>query len=605
MNLLYKISLPMLFAGLLLGQNPNTAQYPGAIVTDQQLLVATNNANTTLTSSMTSSQTTISLTSGTYFVAPVAVRIDSELVDCTTLTTNTLSGCTRGFDNTTATTHNSGAPVYGLIIDWHINQPNAEIKAVETALGVNLGNVPGALTLSNDTSTGTTLHNLAKLSAANKAIITTTSDTAIPVFIVASGAGTSGAATLAVTGSGTCQMDSVGATAQHFIGQSTLTGGRCGDLGATAPTTGWVIGQAQTTVAANATVSVLLSEGYNAAASALVSSVFGQTGAVTLPATTTDVSTPSDPTSGKTTFYTKNGTFCSLSPAGAENCTGGNGATTFSQLNNGKLVYTSSTVITIDPNCSSSAPCVVNTGGVAHIFTTSPTATISAGSPTAYFYVDTSGNRTVAIASGTVTCAGGCVQVTGSSFPPGAFIYGTWTAASGTWNSGGYTYEVAPLTAVPPITQGTCIVPNGYQVSIDPTCAELRKVCMMVVGADNGSALANADLGPQGFQCYVPFNATVLEVMVSANASTPSVVPARNHAGVVSDLVSSALPTAASGARACSNVGGTLSLDGVTTCSGTLQNTSLSQGDEIDLDSGGVAGGTAARMSVAITYVAQ
>ena len=46
--------------------------------------------------------------------------------------------------------------------------------------------------------------------------------------------------------------------------------------------------------------------------------------AYSLPATSTDVSTPSTPPStGSTTYYTKGGTLCSLSPNGVETCTGG------------------------------------------------------------------------------------------------------------------------------------------------------------------------------------------------------------------------------------------------------------------------------------------
>lgn len=56
---------------------------------------------------------------------------------------------------------------------------------------------------------------------------------------------------------------------------------------------------------------------------AIVTSVFGQVGAVNIPVTTTDIATPgAAPSAGKTIWYSKNGTFCSLSPASVENCTG-------------------------------------------------------------------------------------------------------------------------------------------------------------------------------------------------------------------------------------------------------------------------------------------
>lgn len=53
--------------------------------------------------------------------------------------------------------------------------------------------------------------------------------------------------------------------------------------------------------------------------SAIVS-VFGQTGVVNIPVTTTDISTPAAPSSGKTTWYTKGGSSCAENPGGFESC---------------------------------------------------------------------------------------------------------------------------------------------------------------------------------------------------------------------------------------------------------------------------------------------
>lgn len=124
----------------------------------------------------------------------------------------------------------------------------------------------GTFTLTNDGTTGTTANQLAKINSSGNAVLAGTGDTAVPVFIVVSGAGTSGSATLAVTSTANCQMDAGGAAIGHFIVASSVTGGRCQDAGASAPTSGWVIGQATTTAAANANVTVALSQGYNAAA---------------------------------------------------------------------------------------------------------------------------------------------------------------------------------------------------------------------------------------------------------------------------------------------------------------------------------------------------
>lgn len=128
-----------------------------------------------------------------------------------------------------------------------------------------------------------------------------------------------------------------------------------------------------------------------------------------------------------------------------------------------------------------------------------------------------------------------------------------------------------------------------------------RKTCTMVTGADNGSALADADLA-QGRQCFIAQPSTVVEVTVAGDAGTPNVIPGRNVAGSVANLVSSALATAASGGLACSKTTAVTGIDGATTCASTLQNTALAAGSWISLVSG-TAGGTAKRMSVAVTYL--
>lgn len=138
--------------------------------------------------------------------------------------------------------------------------------------------------------------------------------------------------------------------------------------------------------------------------------------------------------------------------------------------------------------------------------------------------------------------------------------------------------------------------------TVSMTTAQTRRTCAIIVGANNASAvIVNADLGPQGRLCFVPAAATIVEIEVAADGGTPNVIPGKNHAGSISNLVSSALATAGSGGIACSNTGGTTGLDGATTCSSTLQNTSLAAGDYIELVSG-TAGGTANRMSIFVTY---
>jgi len=125
--------------------------------------------------------------------------------------------------------------------------------------------------------------------------------------------------------------------------------------------------------------------------------------------------------------------------------------------------------------------------------------------------------------------------------------------------------------------------------------------CDIPINDTSGSAITSGQMGPQSRVCFIPSTSTLVEMDVNADAGTPSIIVGRNHAGTIANITSSALATAASGGIACSNTGGTTGLNGVTTCSNTLQNTSLSAGDYLELVSG-TPGGTAKFFVVHITY---
>lgn len=149
--------------------------------------------------------------------------------------------------------------------------------------------------------------------------------------------------------------------------------------------------------------------------------------------------------------------------------------------------------------------------------------------------------------------------------------------------------------------QGAAIPANSI-TSAQLAVVNTRQVCDIPVGDTSGSALTNAQLGPQSRVCYIPAAATVVEVDVNADAGTPNFIVGVNHAGAISNLVSSALATAGSGGIACSKTTGATGINGVTTCSATLQNTSVAAGDYIELVSG-TAGGTAKFAVAHITWV--
>lgn len=127
-------------------------------------------------------------------------------------------------------------------------------KYVSTGSGAG-----GLVTLvANAGSTGTTAKLLSKINSSGAAVIATTTDTAIPVWItlatdatIGCTAGTTGNACFVSAGQGTCTADAGGITAGHFVINSTATNGRCRDGGATAPSA-YVVGIAQTTAAGNA-----------------------------------------------------------------------------------------------------------------------------------------------------------------------------------------------------------------------------------------------------------------------------------------------------------------------------------------------------------------
>lgn len=65
--------------------------------------------STTLSSSLTDSETTVSLTSSTGFSSTGKVYVGAEQISYTAISGNDLTGCTRGDNSTTAAAHSSGA----------------------------------------------------------------------------------------------------------------------------------------------------------------------------------------------------------------------------------------------------------------------------------------------------------------------------------------------------------------------------------------------------------------------------------------------------------------------------------------------------------------
>lgn len=116
--------------------------------------------------------------------------------------------------------------------------------AVMLLLSASLVFGQASVTYTNAGTTGTTLNSLAKINTTNNAVITATTDVAVPAYIVVAGNGTTGLGVLAVAGQANCTMDSTIASAAggDYVINSVTTAGDCHAQSA-APSYGtWVVG---------------------------------------------------------------------------------------------------------------------------------------------------------------------------------------------------------------------------------------------------------------------------------------------------------------------------------------------------------------------------
>lgn len=123
--------------------NPNTAQYPGSIVTDTQMPPMTDRASSTLSAPIDDSTLTIPVVSTALFTNfPMILTVDMdgtrEQILVTGKTGNNLTASVRGYGPSAASAHPASVSVRANLTAHHLNQLYAEIKAIQTVLGANL-----------------------------------------------------------------------------------------------------------------------------------------------------------------------------------------------------------------------------------------------------------------------------------------------------------------------------------------------------------------------------------------------------------------------------------------------------------------------------------
>lgn len=114
--------------------NTNVASFPYASPSDAVLSVASDNAMTSLTSDIENNDGSIAVADDSSFSVPCLIVIDNETILALNSSSNTFTGCVRGFAGTTATSHTNGTNVYGYILAYHHNQVSAEIKSMGSFL---------------------------------------------------------------------------------------------------------------------------------------------------------------------------------------------------------------------------------------------------------------------------------------------------------------------------------------------------------------------------------------------------------------------------------------------------------------------------------------
>lgn len=131
-----------------------------------------------------------------------------------------------------------------------------------------------------------------------------------------------------------------------------------------------------------------------------------------------------------------------------------------------RVTLANSTMLTIGEDCSAASPCNVRIGDTVESIQVPSTATITAGTGTAYIYLDEDGVLTVGH-NLAVACSGGCSSQQGiTAFPNHAIPIASWSASAGTWNQQGTDWRALLSTNVLDAGVGVMTIDSGSRTTI-------------------------------------------------------------------------------------------------------------------------------------------
>jgi hypothetical protein len=132
-----------------------TTNFPTSLDTVVELVEVANKATTSISGgTLSNSNTTVTVVSTASFPSSGIIGVDDELIAYTGKTSTTFTGCTRGFESTTAATHADGAAVKLYITAASHKVQSAAIIAVETKIGTG-SSTATANTVLTGSGTGT------------------------------------------------------------------------------------------------------------------------------------------------------------------------------------------------------------------------------------------------------------------------------------------------------------------------------------------------------------------------------------------------------------------------------------------------------------------